>query len=103
MDFTSWRSFIKRRAEGGVALIVTGGISPNREGALGPNGARMQRSKHAKQHLPITKAVHEAGGRILLQILHGGRYSYHPFNVAPSALKAPINRFRAPQTFYSGD
>ena len=92
--FHKLAEFYKKRAEGGVALIVTGGISPNREGALGPNGARMQRSKHAKQHLPITKAVHEAGGRILMQILHGGRYSYHPFNVAPSALKAPINRFK---------
>ena len=54
----------------------------------------MQSMRHAKKHQVITEAVHREGGRILMQILHGGRYSYHPFNVAPSALKAPINRFK---------
>jgi 2,4-dienoyl-CoA reductase (NADPH2) len=54
----------------------------------------MQSTRHAKKHQVITDAVHREGGRILMQILHGGRYSYHPFNVAPSALKAPINRFK---------
>lgn len=86
--------FYAERARGEVGLIVTGGISPNRRGALGPNGARMQSMRHARQHRVITEAVHQEGGRICLQILHGGRYSYHPFNVAPSALKAPINRFK---------
>ena len=86
--------FYAERAAGGAALIVTGGISPNREGMLGPGGARMQRKKHAQEHRVITEAVHGEGGRICMQILHGGRYSYHPFNVAPAAKKAPINRFK---------
>ncbi len=86
--------FYAERAAGGVALIVTGGISPNREGMLGPGGARMQSKRHARAHRAITSAVHDNGGRIFMQILHGGRYSYHPFNVAPSAIKAPINRFK---------
>jgi 2,4-dienoyl-CoA reductase (NADPH2) len=87
-------TFYAERARGGAGLIVTGGISPNLEGALGPNGARMQRKRHARKHRVITEAVHAEGGKILMQILHGGRYSYHPFNVAPSAIKAPINRFK---------
>lgn len=91
--FEKLARFYEERVRGGVGLIVTGGISPNWEGALSPNGARMQRKRHAKSHRTITDAVHSAGGKILMQILHGGRYSYHPFNVAPSALKAPINRF----------
>ena len=92
--FVKLAAFYAERARGGAGLIVTGGISPNRRGALGPNGARMQSMRHAKKHQVITDAVHREGGRILMQILHGGRYSYHPFNVAPSALKAPINRFK---------
>ena len=86
--------FYAERARGEAALIVTGGISPNRRGVLGPNGARMQSKRHAEKHQVITEAVHREGGRICLQLLHGGRYSYHPFNVAPSSLKAPINRFK---------
>ena len=86
--------FYKERAQGGAGLIVTGGVSPNRRGALGPGGARMANSRHARAHEVITDAVHLAGGRICLQLLHGGRYSYHPFNVAPSAIQAPINRFK---------
>lgn len=92
--FVKLAAFYAERARGGAGLIVTGGISPNRRGVLGPNGARMQSMRHAKKHQVITEAVHREGGRILMQILHGGRYSYHPFNVAPSALKAPINRFK---------
>ena len=87
-------TFYGERALGGASLIVTGGISPNRRGVLGPGGARMQTRRHANEHRAITEAVHRSGGRILMQILHGGRYSYHPFNVAPSAIKAPINRFK---------
>lgn len=92
--FEKLARFYAERARGEAGLIVTGGISPNRRGVLGPIGARMQSARHAQNHRVITKAVHEAGGRILMQILHGGRYSYHPFNVAPSAIKAPINRFK---------
>ncbi|MDA0912625.1 MAG: FAD-dependent oxidoreductase [Bacteroidetes bacterium] len=86
--------FYEERAKGGVGLIVTGGISPNREGALGPGGARMQSFRQAKKHRIVTDSVHEANAKIFMQILHGGRYSYHPWNVAPSAIKAPINRFK---------
>jgi 2,4-dienoyl-CoA reductase (NADPH2) len=92
--FDKLARFYAERARGEAGLIVTGGISPNRRGVLGPNGARMQSARHAQNHRVITEAVHDAGGRILMQILHGGRYSYHPFNVAPSAIKAPINRFK---------
>lgn len=92
--FDKLARFYAERAQGEAGLIVTGGISPNRRGVLGPNGARMQSARHAQNHRVITDAVHDVGGRILMQILHGGRYSYHPFNVAPSAIKAPINRFK---------
>ena len=86
-------AYYAERAKGGVGLIVTGGIAPNIQGWTGPFAARMSRKKHAKHHQKITKAVHEAGGKICMQILHAGRYGYHPFNVAPSKIKAPINRF----------
>ena len=85
--------YYAERAKGGVGLIVTGGIAPNIQGWTGPFAARMSTKKHAKHHQKITKAVHEAGGKICMQILHAGRYGYHPFNVAPSKIKAPINRF----------
>ena len=86
-------AYYAERAKGGVGLIVTGGIAPNIQGWTGPFAARMSTKKHAKHHQKITKAVHEAGGKICMQILHAGRYGYHPFNVAPSKIKAPINRF----------
>ena len=87
-------AFYRARAQGGVGLIVTGGISPNREGWVMPFAARMATSGHAKKHRIITDAVHEAGSKICMQILHTGRYGYHPLLVAPSAVKAPINPFR---------
>ena len=87
-------TYYAERAKGGVGLIVTGGIAPNIQGWTGPFSARMSTKKHAKEHKKITKAVHEAGGKICMQILHAGRYGYHPFNVAPSKIKAPINPFK---------
>ena len=87
-------TYYAERAKGGVGLIVTGGIAPNIQGWTGPFSARMSTKKHAKEHQKITKAVHEAGGKICMQILHAGRYGYHPFNVAPSKIKAPINPFK---------
>lgn len=91
--FARMAVYYAERARGGVGLIVTGGVSPNREGWVAPFGARMASSRHARKHRVITDAVHEAGGKIVMQILHTGRYGYHPLCVAPSKIKAPINRF----------
>jgi 2,4-dienoyl-CoA reductase (NADPH2) len=85
--------FYAERARGGVALMVTGGISPNRAGVVAWGGARMSSSAHARHHRVVTDAVRAEGGRIAMQILHAGRYAYTPFCVAPSALRSPISRF----------
>ncbi|MET6990670.1 NADPH-dependent 2,4-dienoyl-CoA reductase [Sediminicola arcticus] len=87
-------TYYAERAKGGVGLIVSGGIAPNVQGWTGPFSARMSTKKHAKYHKVITDAVHAAGGKICMQILHAGRYGYHPFAVAPSALKSPISPFK---------
>ncbi|MCL7753034.1 NADPH-dependent 2,4-dienoyl-CoA reductase [Polaribacter sp. Z022] len=87
-------TYYAERAKGGVGLIVTGGISPNIQGWTAPFSARMSTKKHAKHHQKITKAVHKEGGKICMQILHAGRYGYHPFNVAPSKIKSPITPFK---------
>ena len=87
-------AYYAERAKGGVGLIITGGISPNIQGWTGPFSARMSSKKHAIQHQKITKAVHDEGGKICMQILHAGRYGYHPFNVAPSKIKSPITPFK---------
>ncbi|QOD60784.1 NADPH-dependent 2,4-dienoyl-CoA reductase [Polaribacter haliotis] len=87
-------TYYAERAKGGVGLIVTGGISPNIQGWTGPFSARMSTKKHAKHHQKITEAVHKEGGKICMQILHAGRYGYHPFNVAPSEIKSPITPFK---------
>ncbi|QZN96328.1 NADPH-dependent 2,4-dienoyl-CoA reductase [Symbiopectobacterium purcellii] len=86
-------AFYRERVQGGVALIVTGGIAPNAKGAVVAGGATLEHEEQLAHHLPITTAVHEAGGKIALQILHAGRYSYQPDPVAPSALQAPISPF----------
>lgn len=86
-------AFYKERAQGGVGLIVTGGISPSRVGRLAPAAAKLTSVKEQQRHEVVTHAVHEAGGKIALQILHAGRYGYHPFIVAPSRIKAPISPF----------
>jgi len=86
-------AFFARRAEGGVGLMVTGGIAPNREGWLKPFAAKLSNRLEVAQHRYVTDAVHEAGGRIAMQILHAGRYGYHPLSVSASALKSPITPF----------
>lgn len=92
--FARMAAFYAERAAGGVGLIVTGGIAPNDRGRPMPSGARMTTEEEANQHRVVTQAVHDAGGRIAMQILHFGRYAYHTESVAPSALQAPINPFR---------
>ena len=88
------RALHAERARGGVGLIVTGGIAPNDRARPMPGGAAMTTQAEADKHKIVTQAVHEAGGKICMQILHFGRYAYHPELVAPSAIKAPISPFR---------
>jgi 2,4-dienoyl-CoA reductase (NADPH2) len=87
-------AFFARRAEGGVALMVTGGIGVSDRGVLGPGASKMTNETEASHHRVITEAVHNAGGKILMQALHGGRQSYHNQLVAPSAKQAPIYPFK---------
>lgn len=84
-------AFYAERAQGGVGLIVTGGISPNDAGVTFAGGSKLDSLEEAEKHKVITHAVHDAGGKIAMQILHTGRYSYQAENVAPSAIQAPIN------------
>lgn len=92
--FERMAAFYAERARGGVALIVTGGIAPNDEGLGFPGSAKLTNAAEADSHRLITTAVHDAGGRICMQILHTGRYGYLPHNVSASALQAPINPFK---------
>ena len=87
-------AFYEERAKGEVGLIVTGGIAPNRAGWTSPFAARMTNESHVRKHRVITERVHQAGGKICMQILHTGRYAFHPLAVAPSAIKSPINPFK---------
>ncbi|MFI9359522.1 FAD-dependent oxidoreductase [Kitasatospora sp. NPDC053057] len=86
-------AFYAERARGGVGLIVTGGIAPNEAGRPWDGGAMLTTEEEADEHRVVTDAVHAAGGKIALQILHFGRYAYHRDLVAPSALQAPISPF----------
>ena len=92
--FERLAAFYAERARGGVGLIVTGGISPDYFGTVMPKAARMTNNSHVKSHTKITTAVHEAGGKICMQLLHAGRYAYQPWSVAPSAIKSPITPFK---------
>ena len=92
-DFDKLAAYFAERARGGVGLMVTGGIAPNIEGWLKPLGGRLSMPWHVARHRKVTKAVHAEGGRICMQILHGGRYAYHPLSVAPSRIKSPITPF----------
>lgn len=91
--FERMAAFYAERARGGVGLIVTGGIAPNDAGRPWDGGAKLTTPDEVAEHRLITDAVHAEGGRIAMQILHFGRYAYHPALVAPSALKAPISPF----------
>jgi 2,4-dienoyl-CoA reductase (NADPH2) len=87
-------AYFRERARGGVGLIVTGGISPSREGWLLPFGGTMNSLFDVPNHRKVTRAVHEEGGKIVMQILHSGRYGYQPFVVSASAIKSPISKFK---------
>ncbi|WP_439841442.1 FAD-dependent oxidoreductase [Aeromonas taiwanensis] len=92
--FDKLAAFYGERARGGVGLIVTGGIAPNLRGRLVPHGSQLSFPWQVAKHRKVTEAVHREGGKIALQILHAGRYAYHPFSLAPSPLKAPISPFK---------
>lgn len=89
--FSRMAAYYAERAAGGVGLIVTGGIGPNAAGAVFEGGAKMDTPAEAERHQEVTAAVHAAGGKICMQILHAGRYAYSKQPVAPSAIQAPIN------------
>ena len=91
--FERMAAYFAERARGGVGLMVTGGIAPNDEGGVYSGAAKLSTAEEAEKHVVVTRAVHEAGGKICLQILHAGRYAYSPRQVAPSAIQAPINPF----------
>ncbi len=92
--FTRLAAFYAARARGGVALIVTGGIAPSLVGRLEPRASQLSWPWQVARHRMITDAVHEAGGKIAMQILHAGRYAYHPLAVAPSSIRSAISPFR---------
>jgi len=92
--FERMAAFYAARARGGVGLIVTGGIAPNLSGRVEPKASQLSFGWQVAAHQRITEAVHREGGRIAMQILHAGRYGYHPFACAPSALKSAISPFR---------
>ena len=87
-------SYFEARAKGGVGLIVTGGISPNFRGWVAPFSSKLTSKRIAKKHKFITDAVHKYDSKICMQILHSGRYGYHPFNVSASNIKSPISKFK---------
>ncbi len=92
-DWNRVAEFYADRARGGVALMVTGGIGPNLEGSVLPGASMMTNDTEVANHSIVTKRVHEAGGKIAMQILHAGRYAYGPKCVAPSPVKSPISPF----------
>jgi 2,4-dienoyl-CoA reductase (NADPH2) len=91
--FTKLAAFYEERAKGGVGLIVTGGVSPNKRGRIAPFGSELSHFWHVNKHKEVTAAVHKYPTKICLQLLHTGRYAFHPFSVAPSKVKSPITPF----------
>ena len=92
-DFPKLAAYFAERAKGGVGLMVTGGFNPTWEGWFYPFSSSLTRQSELDQHRLVTTAVHAAGGKICMQILHAGRYAYHPLSVSASRIKAPINPF----------
>ncbi|HZZ13866.1 MAG TPA: NADPH-dependent 2,4-dienoyl-CoA reductase [Paraburkholderia sp.] len=101
-NYPKLAAYFRERARGGVGLIVTGGISPNRRGWLLPFGGTLNSVFDLRNHRLLTQAVHAEGGKIAMQILHAGRYGYQPFVVSASALKSPISKFRPRALTVSG-
>jgi len=93
-NYPKLAAYFGERARGGVGLIITGGISPNREGWLLPLGGTLNQLGDVINHRLVTHAVHKEGGKILMQVLHAGRYGYHPFVVSATAKKSPISMFK---------
>jgi 2,4-dienoyl-CoA reductase (NADPH2) len=91
--FEKLAAFYEARAKGGVGLIVTGGVSPNMRGRIAPFGSELSHFWHVNKHKQVTDAVHKYPTKICLQLLHTGRYAFHPFSVAPSKVKSPITPF----------
>ncbi len=91
--FAKLAAFYQARAKGGVGLIVTGGVSPNLRGRIAPFGSELSHFWQTNKHKQVTDAVHQYPTKICLQLLHTGRYAYHPFGVAPSKIKSPISPF----------
>ncbi|MET3654293.1 NADPH-dependent 2,4-dienoyl-CoA reductase [Dyella japonica] len=92
-DYDKLAAYFAERARGGVGLMVTGGIAPSIQGWLKPFGGRLTMPWHVTRHRKLTHAVHAEGGKLCMQILHAGRYGYHPLSVAPSKIKSPITPF----------
>ena len=95
-------AYFAERARGDVGLIVTGGYAPNRVGGVKPFAGKLTTRREARRHRLVTNAVHAEGGKIALQILHAGRYAYHPFSVAPSKIRSPITPFTPRKLSSSG-
>lgn len=93
-NYPKLAAYFAERARGGVGLIVTGGIAPNRNGWVSPLAGELSSKRHVLPHRMVTKAVHKEGGKICMQILHAGRYGYHPFSVSASPVKSPITPFK---------
>ncbi len=100
-DYDKLAAYFAERARGGVGLMVTGGIAPSIQGWLKPFGGRLSMPWHVARHRKLTRAVHAEGGKLCMQILHAGRYGYHPLSVAPSKIKSPITPF-TPRALSSG-
>lgn len=96
-NYPKLAAYFGERAKGGVGLLITGGISPNRQGWLLPAGGTMNTLGDVAPHRLVTHAVHKHGAKILLQILHAGRYGYQPFVVSASPIKSPISPFKPRQ------
>jgi 2,4-dienoyl-CoA reductase (NADPH2) len=96
-DFDKLAAYFEERAKGGIGLIVTGGYAPNMEGWLAPFASKMSSRSMVKHHRKVTEAVHRHDGKICMQLLHAGRYAYHPLSVSASAVKASINPFKPRQ------